>query len=499
MRRIGVGVVVLGAVAVFGSGCSSIGGGFFDGSRDVGRVTLKGSTSYADGRRQYRVTGCGGDIGGLQDAFHYACRQLSGDVKLSASVAFESVEGNQHRKAGCMIRQSLDPNAAYVDAIVLGNGSIVLQYRTESGGQTREIQSTIKNPLAICLERDGDVFTFSASKAAGVFQPIGSIVMTLHDPVCAGLAVCSHDADRLETAVFSNTTVEALGAVPADRRVLESTLEVLDIATGERHIVRRAREHFESPNWSPDGRTLVYNSRGRLYSLAVSGGEPKPVESGSASQCTGEHGFSPDGKRLAVSSGATGAGPLVYVIPGEGGEAKAVTQRGPSYWHGWSPDGQTLVFSAERDGKFDVYTVPAVGGLETRLTTADAVDDGPEYSPDGQYIYFSSARSGRMKIWRMRPDGSGQEQMTSASDTADWFPHLSPDGKWLAFIAYDKSVEGHPANRPVTLRLVSASGGQPKVVATLCGGDGTMNAPSWSPDSRKIAFVSYRMVAKDGL
>ena len=140
------------------------------------------------------------------------------------------------------------------------------------------------------------------------------------------------------------------------------------------------------------------------------------IESGAANQCNNDHGFSPDGKWIALSSNARGKGSFIYIIPSAGGEPRLVTPDSPSYWHGWSPDGKTLAYCAERNKEFDVYTIPAEGGQETRLTTAPGTDDGPEYSPDGQYIYFNSERSGLMKIWRMRADGSQQEQVTTGTD-----------------------------------------------------------------------------------
>ncbi len=139
-----------------------------------------------------------------------------------------------------------------------------------------------------------------------------------------------------------------------------------------------------------------------------------------------------------------------------------------------------------------MYSIPASGGDETRLTAAPSLDDGPEYSPDGRFIYFNSERSGSMQIWRMRPDGSGQETVT-ADEYNNWFPHPSPDGRWIVFLSYEKTVKGHPANQDVTLHLLPAGGGNPEVLARLFGGQGTINVPSWSPDSKKVAFVSYQL------
>jgi Tol biopolymer transport system component len=125
------------------------------------------------------------------------------------------------------------------------------------------------------------------------------------------------------------------------------------------------------------------------------------------------------------------------------------------------------------------------------------LDDGPEYSPDGKFIYFNSDRTGRMQIWRMLADGSQEEQVTN-DEFNNWFAHPSPDGKWLVFLSYEKDVEGHPANKDVTLRIMAMKdnvpSGKPEVLAKLFGGQGTINVPSWSPDSRRLAFVSYQFV-----
>ena len=179
------------------------------------------------------------------------------------------------------------------------------------------------------------------------------------------------------------------------------------------------------------------------------------------------------------------------------GEPRQVTSLGPSYWHGWSPDGKTLAYCAERKDEFDIYTISAEGekaGKEKRLTVTKGLDDGPDYSPDGQAIYFNSERTGKMRIWRMKPDGAHQQQVTFDEPYADWFPHPSPDGKWLVFLSYDQSVKGHPANKYVALRNMPLPCCPAKVLARLFGGHGTLNVPSWSPDSKFFAFVSYRLV-----
>ncbi|WP_226805366.1 TolB family protein [Agriterribacter humi] len=131
-----------------------------------------------------------------------------------------------------------------------------------------------------------------------------------------------------------------------------------------------------------------------------------------------------------------------------------------------------------------------------RLTTAKGLDDGPEYTPDGKYIYFNSARTGAMQLWRMKADGSEQEPVTDGT-FYDWFPHVSPDGKWIVFLSFLKEeveAEDHPFYKHVYLRLMPVAGGTPKVIAYVYGGQGTINTPSWSPDSKRIAFISNSVI-----
>ncbi|NOY37418.1 MAG: transporter [Chlorobi bacterium] len=277
---------------------------------------------------------------------------------------------------------------------------------------------------------------------------------------------------------------------------LRSFLEVLDIASGEHQVIYSDTVLFEAPNWTHDGRYLIFNSRGHLYKVPVAGGSAEIIPSGHANRCNNDHVLSPDGRRIAISNTDSTGHSRIYVMPLEGGEPGLVTVNGPSYLHGWSTDGKTLAYCAERNGNFDVYAIPVTGGKETRLTVAEGLDDGPDYSPDGTYIYFNSVRTGTMQIWRMKTDGSEQTRLTSDS-LNDWFPHPSPDGKWLVFLSYAPDVEGHPANKQVSLRKMPVEGGEPVVMVKLFGGQGTINVPSWSPDSKKIAFVSYKLGKQD--
>ena len=275
-----------------------------------------------------------------------------------------------------------------------------------------------------------------------------------------------------------------------------SILETVDVFTGVRTILKEFDYIIEAPNWTQDGRYLVYNSRGRLYLFELATGKIEEIDTGFAIDCNNDHVLSSDNAQIAVSH-FTNEDVIsrIYTLPFEGGTPKLVTEKGPSYLHGWSPDGQQLAYCAERGGQYDIYTISVDGGQETQLTNLPGLDDGPEYSPSGQHIWFNSTRTGLMQVWRMNPDGTDQVHMLQ-EDANCWFPHVSPDGKWVAYIAYrkgDVSPGDHPANKNVELRLMPADGGTSKTIVKLFGGQGTMNVNSWSPDNRTLAFVSYRL------
>jgi len=275
-----------------------------------------------------------------------------------------------------------------------------------------------------------------------------------------------------------------------------SKLEIYNTETGQRTVLKEFPYRIEAPNWTMDGKYLIYNSGGKLYQIDIDQPEnDKVINTGFADNCNNDHVLSTGGNRIAISHGTKEDGrSRIYILPLSGGTPTLITPMATSYLHGWSPDEKTLAYCAERNGNYDVYTIPAEGGVETRLTTAEGLDDGPEYSPDGKHIWFNSVRTGLMQVWRMNFDGSEQTQMTVDTERNSWFPHISPDGEKVVFIAYKKgdvAPGDHPPGKNVELRIMPAEGGEPKTLVSLFGGQGTINVNSWSPDSKSFAFVSY--------
>jgi len=541
---IGLAVMVVVGVRVGWAQSGSAGGavGIFEGSGDVGNVAagLKGGVVYDAAKGTYTVSGSGENMWFGADAFQFVWKQASGDVEISADVSFLGEGKNPHRKAVVMVRQSLDADSAYADVALHGVGLTSVQFREEKGATTHEVQANVDAPKRIRLVKQGSYYTMWVAGEDGKFKVAGATPrIEMKEPFYMGIGLCSHDKEVMEKAVFSEVSVKETnssgakaqvsgtanvgakaptpGAVPSgnaekakggrgsetrDQEAqngnakLYSFLEVIGAESGDRRAIYAAEGRFEAPNWMKDGKRLLFNREGRIETIDATGGTPEKLDTGFAVKCNNDHGISPDGTQLVVSDGSQGDHESrVYVLPMGGGTPRLVTKNGPSYWHGWSPDGKTLAFVGQRDGEFDVYTIPLSGGKEKRLTTAKGLDDGPEYTPDGKYIYFNSVRTGHMQIWRMKADGSEQEQVTFGPGN-DWFPHFSPDGKWMVFLTYDASVEGHPEGKDVTLRMMSMEDGKIQDVARLYGGQGTINVPSWSPDGKSFAFVSYAWVGE---
>jgi hypothetical protein len=473
--------------------------GIFEGHSDVGKVVHAGSAVVNGVDHSYTLRASGTNMWGTEDGFHFAWKKISGDAAIGADIQWPTAGGNPHKKAVLIMRQTLDADSPYVDAVAHGDGTFALQWRETKGAATHEIQGNAPRPSRLQLQKIGDYFhMLQNGPGQGMQVATGAVRVALTGTYYIGIGLCSHDANVVESADFSFVSILQGQASSIEKPRLVSVLETITISNTDRRTVKVFPARVEAPNWTKDD-FLIYNSGGLLYRIPVAGGEPVAIDTGFANRNNNDHGISPDGKMLAISDQSQETRrSIVYTVPIGGGTPTRITAGSPSYWHGWSPDGKTLAYVGDRNGNLDIYTMPASGPAggsvtETRLTTAEGLDDGPDYSPDGQYIYFNSVRSGTMQIWRMRADGSAQEQITN-DEYNNWFPHPSPDGQRIVFLSYEKDVTGHPENKNVMLRVMTLADKRITVLAKLFGGQGTINVPSWSPDSRRLAFVSYLLL-----
>jgi TolB protein len=515
--------------------------GIFASQSDVGPVLHQGSTSYDSENQTYQLSGSGSNVWFKSDEFHYVYRKIKGDFILQARGQLIGRGVEAHRKFGWMVRSSLDTNSAMAAAVVHGDGLTSLQFRRQTDINVEEDRSSLQHADFIQLERKGNLYIMSVAKNGGLFVVSEQDSLQLGDEVYVGLFICSHNKDVVEKVKFDNVRIikpAPPGWVPY-KDYLGSSIEILDVKSRARKVIFQDSGSVQAPNWTPDNQWLIYNSKGHLYKLDLTNHQAQLFPTGSVTANNNDHVLAFGGKKIALSSALPNSpNSLVWTMPISGAEPQQLTPIGPSYAHGWSPDGNTIVFTGQRHGDFDIYSIPSKGGPETQLTHSPGLDDGPEYNPDGKWIYFNSVRSGNMQIWRMHPDGSGPEQITH--DTLNnWFPHISPDGKYIVYIAFlpsETKPDDHPFYRHVYLMLMrcpsSTSGNQasatnaqtspagsanptgptdpahpadpagttksagpadparPQVLAYVYGGQGTINTPSWSPDSEHIAFVS---------
>jgi TolB protein len=491
-------IVLLVRLSASGQGAAL---GQFDGHGDIGAPKIAGSAAYNAVSQEYSLSAGGVNMWAQKDELHFVWKRMTGDFILQARVELIGKGVDPHRKVGLMVRPSQDADAPYVDGVVHGDGLTSLQFRRTRGAITEQVESAVKGADVIQIERKGQTYTLSAAKSGEPFTTSEISNVSLGDEVFVGLALCSHNPEVTERAIFKDVRLVRPakdGFVPY-RDYIGSVLEILDVQSGRKQVIYRSEQPFEAPNWTLDGSALIYNTsgrvegRGRLYRFDLATRQPTLIDTGTNNRNNNDHVLSFDGTMLGISDQSTpGTGSTIFTVPVGGGTPKRITQLAPSYLHGWSPDGKSLIYTGGRSGEFDIYSIASDGsGAEVNLTNSKGLDDGPEFSPDGKYIYFNSVRSGSMQIWRMQPDGKNPEQITR-DEYNNWFPHLSPDGQWIALISFPKEVDpaDHPYYKRVYLRLMPASGGAAKVIAYVYGGQGTINVPSWSPDSTRLAFVS---------
>ena len=472
--------------------------GVFENHEDVGNPTIKGSATYDANTQTYTMESAGINMWAKADQFHFLWKRIKGDFIISATVQFVGKGTDPHRKIGIIARNQLTTNSPYADACVHGVDLTSLQYRRMDTSVTEQIEVSVFNPTHIEFQRIGNKFIFSAAVFGENYKSVTKEI-ELSEDVFAGLFICSHNAQVVEKAVFSNVRI----VIPAAkdfkpyRDYIGSLIEVMDVQTGLRKILHSAPNSLQAPNWTKDGKTLIYNSEGLMYNFDLATNKITPLSTGIAKNNNNDHVLSFDGKMIALSNhmGDKRISTLFTMPVGGSDNPTMITSpdSGHSYLHTWSPDGKKLIFTGQRNKQFDIWSIDIATKKETALTNTATLDDSPEYTPDGKWIYFNSTRTGTMKIWRMKPDGSGQEQVTF-DEYNDWFPHFSPDGKWIVYLSFPKEIapNEHPWYQKIYLRLMPAAGGIARNIAYLYGGQGTINVPSWSPDSKRIAFVSNK-------
>lgn len=471
--------------------------GVFDTSTDIGICQIEGSAKYDSEKQEYTLSGAGENMWFEKDAFHFLYKKMKGDFILQFEFEFTSEVKNQHRKVGWMIRNDSSANSEHINATVHNDGLTSIQYRPAKGANTLELKSPAQGPNIIQLERIGNRYIMSTAKKGEDFTTIEFFDSTnfMKDEVLAGMFICSHEKDYKETAVIRNVrlTIPAKPGLIQYKEFLGSNLEILDLETGKREIIFTAPNSIQAPNWTLDGKSLIYNSDGLLYNFDLAKKTPTLIDTKFANNNNNDHVISFDGKMLGISdmSQHPQNQSMIYIVPITGGTPVQITDNAPSYLHGWSPNGKELIFTGDRDGDFEIYSINIDTKEEKRLTNSPGLDDGSEFSPDGQYIYFNSVRSGKMQIWRMKPNGSEPERIT-IDEYNNWFPHVSPDGKSIVYLAFGNDVApgDHPFYKHVSIRWMDLETKKMKILAHLYGGQGTINVPSWSPDGKKIAFVS---------
>lgn len=381
--------------------------GLFEGHTDVGSVQIPGSATYNAETGDHFINGSGATMWGDRDEFHFVWKRLRGDFILRTRAHFFGEGIDPHRKLGLIVRSSLDSSATYIDAAVHGDGLTSMQYRRSWAGQTEQVESTLTGPDVIQPERKGDTYIMSVARYGDIFETVQVSDLMLGEDVYVGLFVCSHNENVVEAAVFRDVrlVIPAADDFVPYRDYIGSHVEIMDVESGRRKIIHRSPVSLEAPNWTLDGKSLIYNSNGLLYQLDLDRGTPTALNTAFASRNNNDHVLSFDGTMLAIShhSADHEGQSIVYTVPVQGGTPTLVTPIGPSYLHGWSPDGRFLTYTGGRNGNYDIYKIPVEGGDEIRLTTAEGLDDGPEYTPDGQHIYFNSTGD-CLCLWRAGHD-----------------------------------------------------------------------------------------------
>ncbi|WP_416395731.1 MULTISPECIES: TolB family protein [unclassified Curtobacterium] len=304
---------------------------------------------------------------------------------------------------------------------------------------------------------------------------------------------------------------------PRGRQLLPgqtSRVHVYDVESRTSRIVFESSTLLvEAPNVLHDG-TLVLNGGGDLWLLRLPADGDAVVDETAlvrvpmpgVPEINNDHVLDPSGPSVVVSARD---GDLYRVPVPAGGAAATLTDVTTAlpvvrkfYLHGISPDGETLaaiVGERTEEGVWttDVALVDPATGDPTFLTRDEHPDDGVSFA--GEVLVWNSERftPGTAQLVVLWPGATDPVRLTN-DDRVNWFPHVSPDGAHLLYLSYEPGVQGHPADHRVELRLLPGSlvrgariAVQPETLVTLDGGQGTVNVPPWSQDSRWFAYCDY--------
>jgi len=474
--------------------------GVFRAQSDVGAAATPGGGHYDAAADCYTLSSAGANTWYHVDAFHYVWLTASGDWTLTAEIRFPPPayghEPNPHRKGILMFRQSLDAGSANAALAVHGSGMTALQYRQGRGENTQDVEINIDLPKTVRIEKRGDLVTAFVSRHGEPLHAVGaSTRIHLRSPYYVGLGALSHDIGTTDTVQFAHVSLRRPDAAKRSPPVLYSTLQTLQIEDQFRRasLIRHVPGLMQSVNWAADAKALYVAEDGHLNKIAVldppTEAAPQAVATGKLVGCSGNDGMSPDGKWLAVSCRESlQALHQIYMLPAGGGDPVGPLTHGAqsSFFHAWSADSRTIAFTRGSASKADIYTIAADGGAESRLTR-DTLNDGPDFSPDGVYVYFDSSRSGASQIWRMHVDGTQPEQITDdAYENSS--PHVSPDGKYLAFLSQPADVRTGVGD--AELRIIAFHDGLIRSLVHFQGNRDSFAMYSWG-DLNHLAFISY--------
>ena len=264
---------------------------------------------------------------------------------------------------------------------------------------------------------------------------------------------------------------------------MRASLEVFSLDTGQTRVVLQTDRLIEAPNFHPSGQWLMVNGDGQLFRVPLD--QPAlHLIPGTTGRCNNDHGFLPAG--TVIYSAHRGQGAEIFRLD----DPTPISPQPPSWFHGTAPDGKSMTYAAARHGStVDIYAKP-FDGPEQRMTGGEGHSDGPDYSADGSQIFYNCDRTGHAQIWVMDANGTNHRHLFRDANV-NWFPHPSPDGQHLVYLAYPPGTQGHPRDLPVALCLCAPDGTGRRRVLEFLGGQGSLNVPCWSPDSAAFAFMRY--------